>query len=174
MKKTYMLPLLILMSGSVSPAGWAQEKKREDVEGKVRAAGFGYFTATALGDAPGLMKVTRHPLLVIKDGLTGSRHEKGSRLLLSGIAERLKQSGTSNEQKGRLLGSMIQVFDEASVQFVGANTAHLTFVIKFGTREAGDKLNTLLLHRGPQGAWKVIGEITDSEPVPPTYLVELP
>ena len=53
-------------------------------------------------------------------------------------------------------------------------TAHLTFVMKLGTKESGDTLGTFLLHRSPEGMWKVIGEITDSRPVPPSYLLELP
>ena len=168
------IPIVVVLAGVLAAAAWAQEKKKEDVEGKVRAAAFGYFSATALGDAESLLKVARHPLLIIKDGAVANRSEKESRNLLAGVALKLKEKAMTNEDKGKLLGTMIQVFDEASVQFVGASTAHLTFVMKFGTRETGDALNTLLLTRNPQGGWKVFGEITDSAPVPPAYLGEMP
>src|SRR5205085_2940839 len=169
-----MIPLAVLLFAGCALAGWAQEKKREDVEGKVRAAAFGYYSSTAFGDADELMKVTRHPLTIIKDGAITQRDEKSTRGLLASVAERIKKSGLKNEDKGKILGNMIAIFDEASVQFVGASTAHLTFVMKLGTKESGDTLGTFLLHRTPEGMWKVIGEITDSRPVPPSYLLELP
>ena len=151
----------------------AQVKKKEDVEGRVRAAAFGYFSATVFGDTDDLAKVARHPLTIIKNGTVSSRDEKASRALLASVAERVKKSGISNADKGKILGNMIAVFDEASVQFVGANSAHLTFLMKQGAKESGDTLGTFILHRASDGLWRVFGEITDSAPVPPSYL-EIP
>ena len=150
---------------------WSQVKKQEDVEGKIRAAAFGYYSATVFGEAEDFTKVTRHPLTIIKDGAVKTRDDKASRALLASFAERIKKSGLTNVDKGKILGNMIVLFDEASVQFVGANSAHLTFLMKHGAKDSGDTLGTLLLHRTADGLWKVFGEITDSAPVPPSYLV---
>jgi hypothetical protein len=172
MKRRHILAagaLLLLALGA-----WAQNKKTEDVEGKIRAAAFGYYSSMAMGDYESLSKSVRHPFIVLKDGVLTRRDEKASRVLLTEIADKVKQSRITNEDKGRILGNMIALFDDASVQFVGANTAHLTFVLKYGARDVGDSLNTLLVHKYPQGAWRVIGEITDSAPVPPSYLLDIP
>ena len=159
----------------LAAATWAQEqKKTQDVEGKVRAAGFAYYLATVFGDAEGYLKASRIPLTVIKDGTITQRDEKGARALLAGIGERVRKSGITNDDKGRMAGNMIAIFDDANVQFVGANTAHLTFLIKLGPKAVGDTLGTLILHRDMTGNWRVIGEITDSSPIPPSYLIDLP
>ena len=91
--------------------------------------GFGGEAMAVLGDcadssdAENLLKSTRHPFIIVRDGVLLRREEKASRSLLAAVADRIKQSRISNEEKGRILGNMIALFDDASVQFVGASTA---------------------------------------------------
>lgn len=152
---------------------WAQDKKaHEATEGKVRAASFRYYISTVLGDAGEYVKVTRHPLHLVHDGVSGQRDEKATRALLAKFAERFKAAKVPEEDRKKLVSSAITTFDDASVQFIGANTASLTFLSRPGKDEkSGDFLVTLLLYRKDE-AWQVIEEITDSTAVPPSYLLE--
>jgi len=168
------IPLLAMLVGAGIAGALAQVKQKQDEEGKIKAAAFAYYSSTVFGEIDDLLKVARHPLTIVKDGAVSRRDLKQSRALLTSVAEKMKEAGVKNEDRGRILGNMIGVFDDSSVQFVGARTAHLTFVMRFGTQQSGDSLGTLLVHRLPDGAWKVIGEITDSAPVPPSYLLEVP
>lgn len=150
---------------------WAQEKKAaEAMESQVRRAGLQYYVTTLLGAADEHLKVARMPLTVMRDGVSRIRDEKAARVLLAGFSERLKASKTPDEDRRAILRGVIPIFDEASIQFVGSNTANLTFLVRHGnTAKEGDYLATLTLFR-KEGEWKVISEITDSTPVPPEYL----
>jgi hypothetical protein len=150
---------------------WAQEKKAaEAMESQVRRAGFQYYVTTLLGAADEHLKSVRMPLYVVRDGVVTTRDEKAARALLAGFADRLKASKTPDEDKQTIVKGVIPIFDEASIQFIGANTANLTFLIRHGkTEKEGDYLATLTLFR-KDGDWKVIFETTDSAPVPPEYL----
>ncbi len=84
----------------------------------------------------------------------------------------MKGAGLSDDDRKRIVGNMVAMFDEAPVQFVGANTAELTFLIRRASKpEEGDNLGTLVLYRS-EGKWRVIAEVTDSAGVPPSYLLE--
>jgi hypothetical protein len=155
-------------------AAWAQAKKAgegpEQVEGQVRKAAFQYYATMILGAADEHLKVTRMPLYVVRDGVGENRDEKATRTLLNGFAERMKAAKTTDEDKKEIVKNVIGIFDEASIQFVGSNTAALTFLIHHGkTEKEGDHLGTLMLYK-KDGAWKVISEVTDSTAVPPEYL----
>ncbi len=160
--------LLLCVLGA---AAWAQGKKAaDDVEGQVRRAAFQYYVTTILGEADEHLKVARMPLSVVRDGVIQTRDEKSARALLAGFEERMKASKTADEDRKEIVKSVIGIFEEASIQFVGANTAGLTFLIRRGkTEKEGDHLGTLTLYR-KNGQWKVISEVTDSSPVPPEYL----
>jgi hypothetical protein len=149
----------------------AQEKKAaEAMESQVRRAGFQYYVTTLLGAADEHLKVAKMPLTVVRDGVSQIRDEKAARALLAGFAERLKASKTPDEDKQVIVKGVIPIFDEASIQFVGSNTANLTFLVRHGkTEKEGEYLATLTLFR-KDGGWKVISEVTDSTPVPPEYL----
>jgi hypothetical protein len=152
-------------------AAWAQEKKAADaMETQVRRAGFQYFVTTLLGAADEHLKVARMPITIVRDGVVSNRDTQATRALLAGFAERLKASKTAEEDKQAILKAVIPVFDEASIQFVGSNTATITFLARRGkTEKDGDYLAALTLFRSASD-WKVIAETTDSTPVPPDYL----
>src|SRR5205814_3631317 len=93
--------------------------------------------------------------------------------MLAQIAERSKASKLTDDDRKQMVGNMIRIFEEATVQFVGANTAELTFLIRPGAKkEDGDSLGTFVLHRSG-GEWEVVMEITDSAPVPPSYQLDV-
>jgi hypothetical protein len=156
---------------AIGAAAWGQEKRAADaMESQVRRAGFQYYVTTLLGAADEHLKTVRLPLQIVRDGVVSSRSEMATRGLLAGFAERLKSSKTPDEDRKTILDGVIPIFDEASIQFIGANTANLTFLIRRGkTEKDGEYLATLTLYR-KDSAWKVIGETTDSTPVPPEYV----
>ena len=156
---------------AIGAAAWGQEKRAADaMESQVRRAGFQYYVTTLLGAADEHLKAARMPLQVVRDGAVSSRTEMAMRSLLAGFAERLKSSKTPDEDRKAILDSVIPIFDEASIQFIGSNTANLTFLVRRGkTEKDGEYLATLTLYR-KAGEWKVIAETTDSTPVPPEYL----
>lgn len=167
-KRTYIVMALALTIAAVVGAR-AQEKRAEaDMEGQVRQAGFRYYAGMVFGDAEECLKATRLPLYTVRDGVGSHQDEKAIRALLTRTAERAK--AFSDEERKQISGNMLAIFEEASVQFIGANTASLTFLVRPGRKEGeGDSLATLLLHR-KEGRWLVIAEVTDSAPIPPDYL----
>jgi hypothetical protein len=160
-----------LVACALGGTAWAQEKKAADaMETQVRRAGFQYYVTTLLGAADEHLKVARMPITVIRDGVITSRDAEATRKLLAGFAERLKASKSPDEDRQAIVKGVIPIFDEASIQFVGANTASITFLVRQGkTEKEGDYLANLTLFRR-NGDWKVIAETTDSAPVPPDYL----
>ncbi|MGC8666601.1 MAG: hypothetical protein ACP5VE_00600 [Chthonomonadales bacterium] len=156
----------ILLGGTLA---WARQKQKS-AEDQVRAAAFRYYAGTIFGDADTCLAVSRMPLYIVRDGAFTLRDDKGTRALLASIAQRMKEHPLSDDDRKRVTANMIAVFDEASIQFIGANTAACTFLLRKGTKDnEGDNLATLLLHRQAD-KWRVIEEITDSAPVPPSYL----
>jgi hypothetical protein len=160
-----------LVACAIGGVAWAQEKKAaEAMETQVRRAGFQYYVTTLLGAADEHLKVARMPVTVIRDGVISSRDATATRALLAGFTERLKASKTPDEDKQAIVKAVIPIFDEASIQFIGANTASLTFLVRRGkTEKDGEYLAMLTLFR-KDGDWKVISETTDSAAVPPEYL----
>ena len=140
----------------------------------MRAAGMRYYAGMVFGDLDEYTKVSKMPLSVMRDGTITSRDEAEAKKMLGQIAERLKAAKLSDDDRKQMVGNMIRIFDEATVQFIGANTAELTFLIRPGAKkEDGDSLGTFVVHR-TGGEWKVVMEITDSAPVPPSYLLDVP
>ena len=155
---------------ALAAGAWAQEKKAgEEMEKQIRLAGFQYYVGTLFGDADEYMKATRLPLYVVRDGAGKHRDEKETRAVLAASAEHIKAAKVSQDDRNQIVKNLIAIFDEASIQFIGANTATLTFLVKHGEAKEGDQLATLTLYR-KDGQWKVIAEVTDSAPVPPEYL----
>ena len=159
----------------IAVTAFAQQKaKHANVEGEIRLASFQYYLATVFGDSDEYFKVARMPLSLLKDGVTTNRDEKASRAFLSQLADRVKARNYSNDDKSQIAKNMIALFDDASVQFVGANTAELTFLVAKGSKpEEGDRMGTFILHK-ESGKWMVIMEVTDSTPIPPSYLLDVP
>ena len=159
-------------SPAICPA--QDQKKRVDVEGQIRAASMQYYSSMIFADFEIYQKVSRSPVAVLRDGALTHRDETAAKKLIGQLAEKLKSSKLSDEDRRQMVGNMVRVFEEASVQFVGASTAELTFLIRPGAKkEDGDSLGTFVLHRsGDQ--WRVVMEITDSAPVPPAYLQDVP
>lgn len=153
----------------IGAAAWARQQHK-NAEDQVRAAAFRYYAGTIFGDADTCLAVCRMPLYVVRDGAFTTRDEKAARALLASIAQRMKQHPLSEDDRKRVTANMIGVFDEASIQFIGANTASCTFLLHKGTKaNEGDSLATVILHR-KDDQWRVIEEITDSAPIPPAYL----
>jgi hypothetical protein len=149
----------------------AQQKKTGDeMENQIRRAGFQYFYGTVFGDPDEYLKAARMPLYAVRDGVGRSRDDKETRAMLVRFAERIKATKLNDDDRKLMVKNLIALFDEASIQFVGANTATLTFLVQKGkTEKEGDQLATLTLYR-KDGGWKIISEVTDSAPVPPEYL----
>jgi hypothetical protein len=167
--------LCALILCALALSAWAQQKKSgEEMENQVRRAGFSYYATTVFGDADGHLKVTRMPLYAVRDGAGAFRDEKQTRALLAKFADNLKAANVSGEDRSRMMSNMIAIFDTASIQFIGANTASLTFLVRRGKDpKTGDSLGTLILHR-KENQWQVIAEFTDSAPVPPDSLRDVP
>ncbi|MCC6729869.1 MAG: hypothetical protein IT208_11085 [Chthonomonadales bacterium] len=164
----------ILVLVAALAAGWAMGVRAQSagagMEGQVRAAAFRYYAGTVLGDFATYQSATRFPLAVVRAGTLTTRDEKQAREMVERIAERNKAANLSDADRRTIGANMLRLFDGASVQFVGADTAAVTFTIRPATKERpGDVLGHLLLHRR-DGAWRVIFEVTDPAPVPPSYV----
>jgi hypothetical protein len=160
---------------AVVAGAWAQVKKTAlQIEGEVRQTGFRYYYGMLFGDVEEYLKVTRMPLYVVRDGAGANRSEKDTRALLSRLAAQIKAKDLPGEERNQIIGRMIATFEEARIEYIGANTATLTFLIRAAAKEGeGDLICSLLLYR-KNDRWQVISEVTDSAPVPPGYLVTGP
>lgn len=156
---------------AIAVGAWAQAKKvGEEMDGQIRRAGFQFYSGMAFGDADIYLKATRMPLYVVRDGVGNTRDEKVTRALLEKLADHIKTLKLSDEDRKQMVTNMVAIFDEASIQYVGSNTATLTFLAKRGAMpKDGDQLATLTLYR-KEGQWQVISETTDSTAVPPDYV----
>ncbi len=165
--------LLIVVCISILAGAWAQGRKNaETIEGQVKKACFHYYVGLIFGQVDEYLKGVKPPLLVVRDGQSTSKDEKSLRSMLFPMSEKMKNSGLTDTDKATILKNMLSTFDEADVQFIGADTAALTFLIKHDQKSNADSLCTLVVHRvdAATGLWKVIEEITDSKPVPPDYM----
>lgn len=140
--------------------------------GQLKGVALRYYNGTVFGDVESYLKVTRMPLSLVRDGVVSSRSEVETRAFLGKLAERNKQSKLTDEERGRITGNMLALIEDATIEFIGASTASLTFMVKPPEKEGdGPRLLTLILHR-KDGVWRVIQEISDSTPVPAEYLKE--
>jgi hypothetical protein len=172
LKQRIAIVALIFIAATTALA--QQKAKRDDVDGQIRLTSFKYYLSTVFGDSDDYLKVARMPLAVLRDGAITSRDEKATRTFLSQLADRAKSKNLSNEDKSQIAKNMIALFDDASVQFIGANTAELSFLIAKGAKpEEGDRMGAFVLHN-EGGKWMVIMEVTDSAPIPPSYLLDVP
>lgn len=159
---------LILASLVVAGAAVVRLEKPAEVEGQVRAAAFRHIIGHVFGIYEEYSATTRLPMTTVRDGVFNRLEEADAKKLVAGYAESSKK--LSDEDKKKASGGLLAAIDDASVQFIGANTATLTFLVKKGAKpEDGESLATLVLHL-KDGKWQVIEEITDSKPIPPTYL----
>lgn len=167
--------VVLVVTGAMGIGVWAQVKKSEShVEDQIRQTCFRYYFGTVFGDAEEYMKATRLPLFVIRNGAGTYRDEKQTRALLATFAKNIQNAKLSDEDKKQIGANMIAKFEDASVQFIGANTAAVTFELQRGTKPGeGDKMSHLLLYR-TEGRWQVIAEVTDSTAIPPEYLLDVP
>ncbi len=173
MKRTFAIMLLCFM---VIASAFAQAKKNaEPVEGQVKKACFHYYAGLIFGQIDEYLKGVKPPLIVIRDGNSATKDEKSLRAMIFPMGEKMRNSGLTDTDKATMLKNMLTTFDEADVQFIGADTAALTFLIKHDQKTSADTLCTLIVHRvdAATGVWKVIEEITDSKPVPLDYMKQL-
>ncbi|HSV74672.1 MAG TPA: hypothetical protein VLH79_13010 [Chthonomonadales bacterium] len=138
----------------------------------VRRAAHAYYSALVLGDAEQYIRHVRFPLQAVRDGVVSARTEAQARALVRALTDRRAARPLSEEEKATVARRLREVIDEARIEFVGADTASVAFLIGSGNAPRdGDRVCLLLLHRGRDG-WRVIAEVTDSKPVPPAYLRE--
>ncbi len=166
--------LVTLVCVAAVTASYAQQKaaQADAVDDKVRAASFKYFLSMMLGDMDLYLTVTRSPVTTITDGVSSSRAEPAARKLLDAASVKSGLRSLPPDESKRVIETALQNLEEAHVQFIGADTASITFLLKSGSKpEEGDRLGQFLLCRRADG-WKVIGEVTDSKAVPPAYLVD--
>jgi hypothetical protein len=167
--------VVLAVTATVGMSAWSQVKKSETrVEDQIRQTCFRYYFGVVFGDEEEYRKVTRLPLFVIRDGIGSYRDEKQTRAMLAAFAKNIQNTKLGAEDKKQMGANMIAKFEEASVQFIGADTAAVTFELQRGTKPGeGDKLGHLILYRA-EGRWQVIAEVTDSKAIPPEYLLDVP
>lgn len=167
-------PVLALLALAVCGALYAQSAKpADDPEPEIRRAAFAYYFGMATGDADGVMRSSVAPVHVLRDGVMAPRDEKKLRGLLDGVAQRLVATGVTPDERGKMASRAVAVVDAAALEYIGANTATVTLVVRAGaTKTEGDLMMELVLHQSG-GKWRVVQEITDSAAVPPSRL-EMP
>jgi hypothetical protein len=155
------------------PAKQGLAKPKRSVESQIRGTGFQYYLANVMGDASIHSKVARLPVQVVRDGVVSSMGEKEVATHLATAKAKFEASKLSDDERKQVFQNMIGLFDQADISYIGADTAILTFVIRPGkTADQGDYLCGLTLFQS-QGAWRVIGEITDSKSVPLSYFDDI-
>lgn len=147
---------------------WAYGRQSADEQEKrIRQAAFTYYSSTILGDAEGCLRVAKFPLVAIRDGKVITHTAETLRSLVLGVSKRIGIARMSADEKQELLGKTLQVFDDADIQFLGANTATVVFLVRPpATKGEGNTLGQLVVVRSG-GAWKVTAEVSDSKPGPP-------
>ncbi len=147
---------------------WAYGRQSPDEDEKrIRQAAFAYYSSTILGDAEGCLGVAKFPLVAIRDGKVMTHTPETLRSVVVGVSKRTGIARMSTDAKQELLGKTLQIFDDADIQFLGANTATVVFLVRPpATKGEGNILGQLVLVRSG-GAWKVTAEVSDSKPGPP-------
>src|ERR1043166_8844100 len=159
---------LIAAAVVLAGVGIARQQKTGDVEGQVRAAAFRHVIGHVFGVYEEYSAATRLPMTVVRDGAFSKMEESQAKAMVASYAESIKK--VSDDDRKKMSANLLAAIDDASVQFIGANTANLTFLVKKGAKpEDGDSLATMILHL-KDNKWQVIEEITDSKPIPPGYL----
>jgi len=140
-----------------------------DVEKQVREAGFRFYSSSVLGDFAGYSAAARFPIRVLRDGVGTVRDEAACKALLGKLAAGLKTRGIDDSARARLTQAMLAVFEDAAIEFVGANTATVTFPVRAGSPGRGGELLCQVVLYRTAGKWQVIEEITDSAPIPANF-----
>jgi hypothetical protein len=155
-------------------AVWAQQGKSvgEVLEGKIKQAAFHYYLGMVVGDPEEYLKGTRLPLQTVRNGKIGTMDETAARAMLRALAAKQAEKPLTKDERTQVIGNIIRSLDEADIRFIGANTATLVFLVREDQKTKAVQLCSLTLHRPDPKApeWKVIGETTDSEPVPADYV----
>ncbi|MEP6754175.1 MAG: hypothetical protein ABJA67_01640 [Chthonomonadales bacterium] len=156
----------------VSAVVWAQGKAATDMESQIRKATFSYYIGLILGEPDEYFKGVKTPLLVTNDGVSQPRDEKYLRDMIGTIKKRTSAAKFTDDDRKNIVKNIFGAVDDSSVQFVGADTATISFVVQHDEKKMSDRMCSLLLHREGKDKpeWKIIQEITDSKPVPPEYL----
>lgn len=106
------------------------------------------------------------PIYSVRNGTGKLVDEKSLRAVVAEVIRRRKSSDLTDEVRKRIAANTLAVFEEASIQFIGGDTASVVFVIRpASSRDLGDTLAQLVLYRRG-GQWRVIAEFTDSKPAP--------
>lgn len=140
-----------------------------DVEKQVRDAAFRFYSSSVLGDFLGYASATRFPVRVLRDGAGTVRDEAACKTLLAKLAAGLKARGIDDAARARLTQAMVAVFEDAAIEFVGANTATVTFPVRAGSPGRGGELLCQVVLYRTAAKWQVIEEITDSVPIPANF-----
>jgi hypothetical protein len=160
----------------VAAACWAIAQVRAQAEeDKVRATAREYYAATAAGDVSRCLAATHLPMTVISNGVATSRSEAQLRTLLARVAAQTGATPLTAEERARVEQRVQGMFNEAEITFTGADTAIALFPLPtVGSKQQnGDLIGLLILHRLGSD-WRVIAEVSDSAPVPRSYLKEEP
>ena len=170
--KRLTILVLFLVAALGVGAVTQQKKNAEVIENQIKKSCFHYYVGMIFGQADEYMKGVKPPLTVIRDGVVTKKDERDLKSMLFSMGERMKNAAIADTEKAVMLKNMLTTFEQADVQYVGADTAMLTFLIKHDAKANSDSLCTLIVHRedAANGLWKVISEITDSKPVPPEYV----
>src|SRR5690349_2402568 len=136
---------LIVAAIVLAGAGVAWQQKTGDVEGQVRAAAFRHIIGHVFGVYEEYSATTRLPMTAVRDGVFSKMDESQAKAMVAGYAESIKR--VSDDDRKKMSANLLAAIDDAGVQFIGANTANLTFLVKKGAKaEDGDSLATLILH----------------------------
>lgn len=157
----------------ISAVVWAQGKKAADsMEDQVRKATFSYYIGLVLGEPDEFFKSAKLPLATTLDGQTTLRDDKYLRAMLAAIHKQAIATKLSDGDKKLIVQNMVSNIDDSQVQFIGANTATIAFLIQHDAKKMSDRFCSLVLHKEgiDKPEWKVIQEITDSKSIPPEYV----
>jgi hypothetical protein len=158
------LAALALAAAGLAAAAW--RGPGDEDEKQVRLTAFRYYSGMVMGDADTCVAAVGFPIHVVRNGAATTRDERALRALVAEVAKRSKNRDLGAEQRKELLANMLAVFDSAAIQFIGGDTAAVTFLVRPApNRNVGDVLAHLVLHRR-DGKWRVIAEFTDAKPTP--------
>jgi hypothetical protein len=164
--------LLAGLLGAVWSFAAARQASIEADEKQVRQAAFRYYAGLVLADETMCLDAVSFPLYSVRNGTGSMRDQKALRALVAEVTRRREGAAPTDEQRKQIAANVLAIFDDASIQFIGGDTASVVFVVKPATdRTTGDNLAELVLYR-KAGKWRVIAEFTDSKPAPPLSVPE--
>ncbi len=145
----------------------ARQLTPEQDEKQIRQAAFRYYAGMVLGDETMCVEAVGFPFYSVRNGSGTLRDEKSLRSIVAEVNRRRQSAKLTDDERKRIAANVLIVFDQASIQFIGGDTASVVFVVRPApNRQTGDVLAQLVLHRRAD-KWRVIAEFTDSKPAPP-------